>query len=81
MPNAWTTSKTVTVLVNGDTVHESNEAFFVNLSNAVNAVIADGQGFGTIVNDDSQPTIGIGDVTFFEGTSGTTGFTFTVTLG
>ena len=41
-------STTVTVLVNGDINVESNETFFVNLSNAVNAAIADSQGTGTI---------------------------------
>jgi uncharacterized repeat protein (TIGR01451 family) len=48
------TSKPLTVTVNGDTAIEGNETFFVNLSNASpSATIADGQGQGTIVNDDS----------------------------
>jgi hypothetical protein len=46
------TSETVTVLVNGDIKIEPNENFFVNLSNAMGADIADGQGEGTILNDD-----------------------------
>ena len=50
--NPGETSKTVTVLVNGDTLFEPNETFFVNLSNPVNAKIGDGQGKGTIINDD-----------------------------
>lgn len=45
------TSKTVTVLVNGDTTVEANETFFVNIS-SVSIGIADGQGLGTIINDD-----------------------------
>jgi hypothetical protein len=45
-------TKTVTVLVNGDTTNEPNETFFVNLTNAQNANIADSQGQGTINNDD-----------------------------
>jgi Calx-beta domain len=45
-------SKTITVSVNGDVVTESNETFFVNLSGANNATILDGQGIGTIINDD-----------------------------
>ncbi len=54
------TSKTVTVKVVGDTKVESNETFFVNLSNAVNATIADNQGVGTINNDDqAQPDLTI----------------------
>ncbi|HYE64248.1 MAG TPA: Calx-beta domain-containing protein, partial [Pyrinomonadaceae bacterium] len=50
--NAGETSKSVTVVVNGDTAVEPNETFKVNLSNAVNASIATGQGTGTITNDD-----------------------------
>jgi hypothetical protein len=47
------TEKTVTVAVNGDTLVEPDESFFVNLSNATGgATIADDQGVGTIVNDD-----------------------------
>src|SRR5262249_16241250 len=64
------TSKTVTVLVNGDRRAESNEAFFVNLAGPTNAVIADGQGVGTIQDD--EPRISIGDATRMEGNTGTT---------
>src|SRR5437763_452028 len=48
---AGATSTNVTVLVNGDTLNEANETFFVNLTN--NAAILDGQGLGTITNDDA----------------------------
>jgi uncharacterized repeat protein (TIGR01451 family) len=74
------TSEPVTVLVNGDTKFEPDETFTVNLSNATNATIADGSGLGTILNDDSRPTISINDVSQIEGNSGTTPFTFTVSL-
>ena len=47
------TSQTVTVFIKGDTVVEGTEQFFLNLSNPVNATIADGQGVGTIVDDDT----------------------------
>ena len=40
------------MLVNGDTNVEPDETFFVNLSNATNATIADSKGEGTILNDD-----------------------------
>jgi probable HAF family extracellular repeat protein len=73
------TSKTVTVLVNGDRLPEPNETFFVNLRNATNATIADSQGVGTIVDD--EPRVSVSDVTRAEGRKGqTTLFTFTVTL-
>jgi probable HAF family extracellular repeat protein len=73
------TSKTVTVLVNGDRLAEANETFVVNLSGPTGATIGDGQAVGTIV--DNEPRISIGDVTKSEGKNGkTTLFTFTVTL-
>jgi hypothetical protein len=73
------TSKTVTVLVKGDRLAESNETFVINLSNPTNATIDDGQGVGTIADD--EPRISISDVTKKEGKKNqTTQFTFTVTL-
>lgn len=74
------TTNTVTVSVNGDTLTEPNETFFVNLSNAKNAAISDAQGVGTITNDDVTPTISISDVTVAEGSGGTVNAVFTVTL-
>ena len=74
------TSKTVTVLVNGDLLDEGSENFFLNLTNPGNATISDGQGLGTITNDDGAPGLSVNDVTVTEGDSGTTNATFTVTL-
>ena len=71
-------SKTITVLVNGDTVPEIDETFFVILSDAVGATIADSQGVGTILTD--EPTLAIDNVSKSEGNRGTTTFTFTVSL-
>ncbi|MDT5123532.1 MAG: hypothetical protein QOC96_3014, partial [Acidobacteriota bacterium] len=67
--NPGETQKTITVLVNGDTVTEPDETFFVNLSSPTNASLSRAQGTGTIVNDDapamqfSAPayTVGEGD--------------------
>jgi len=50
------TTQTISVSVNGDFVVEPDEDFFVNLSNPTNAVIGDGQGAGTIKNDDTVAT-------------------------
>jgi hypothetical protein len=74
------TTKTVTVGVVGDTTPEPDETFVVNLSSAANAAISDGQGTGTITNDDvaAAPTFSISDATVTEGNSGTTNATFTV---
>ena len=49
------TSKTITVLVNGDASYEPDETFLVSLSRARDAFIADAQGIGTIRNDDLAP--------------------------
>ena len=49
---AGQTTKTIAITVKGDKKKEADEAFFVNLSGATNAVILDGQGLGTILNDD-----------------------------
>jgi len=47
------TTKTVTVMVLGDTTPEGAEAFFVNLSGAsANVFVARGQGYGWIQDDD-----------------------------
>jgi len=47
------TSQGVTVSTIGDNVVEGTEEFFVNLSNPVNATIADGQAVATIIDDDA----------------------------
>src|SRR5262249_32200102 len=74
------TTKTILVQTIDDAIRESTENFTVNLSNAVGASIADGQGVGTIL--DNEPVlISISDVAQSEGRKGkTTLFTFTVTL-
>ncbi|MFS8390274.1 autotransporter domain-containing protein [Xanthomonas campestris pv. campestris] len=77
---AGSSSATFTVLVNGDTLSEPNETFFVNVSNVSGAGVSDAQGQGTIVNDDALPSLSIDDVSVNEGNSGTTTATFTVTL-
>ena len=49
---AGNTSGTINVGIKGDTTPENDESFSVNLINATNTVINDGQGTGTIQNDD-----------------------------
>ena len=49
---AGSSTYTFDVLVNGDTAAEPDETFFVNVINVVGATVVDGQGQGTIVNDD-----------------------------
>ncbi len=74
------TTQPVAVPVAGDVLDEANETFFVNLSAPNGAVLADGQGRGTIVDDDPAPTVVINDVLVPEGDSGTTFAGFTLSL-
>jgi probable HAF family extracellular repeat protein len=50
--SAGQTAKTLSVTVRGDRKREGDEVFYVNLSGAAGALIADGQGVGVIRNDD-----------------------------
>ncbi|MBB5766024.1 outer membrane autotransporter protein [Xanthomonas arboricola] len=77
---AGSSSATFTVQVNGDSLSEPDETFFVNVSNVTGATVADAQGLGTIVNDDAVPSLSIDDISVNEGNSGTTTATFTVSL-
>jgi Calx-beta domain/FG-GAP-like repeat len=72
------TSQTITVAVIGDRLGEPNETFVVNLSSPTNATIADGQGVGTILDD--EPRISVNNVTVTEGNTGSVNAVFTVTL-
>jgi len=73
-------SETANVIVNGDTVHEGDENFFVDISSPSGATIADGHGVGTIVDDDAIPAVSIGDVSVIEGNSGTKTASFPVKM-
>jgi hypothetical protein len=52
------TSKTIEIVIKGDTRKEKNESFYVKLSGAQGGSIADGQGLGTILNDDLGGKVG-----------------------
>ena len=67
--------------VHGDLLDETNETFFVNLTNRVERdTSATRPGLGTITDDDPLPALSISDVTVTEGNAGTVDATFTVTL-
>jgi predicted extracellular nuclease len=73
------TSYTFDVTVNGDSTIEPNEQFFVNVTNVTGATVTDGQGVGTINNDDAVlPQLSINDATVTEGNSGTVTAQFTI---
>src|SRR5262249_22707711 len=73
--------QTVVVRGNGNTTVETDKTFTVNLSNATGqrVDIARAAGTGTILNDDAT-AFSVNDVTTSVGPSGTTAFTFTVSL-
>lgn len=86
---AGDTTETITLTVVSDTIVEADETFVVNLTNAVNASLADAQGVVTIVNDDTAgqppppgtvPSISIGDAQVTEGDSDTVQTNISVTL-
>jgi hypothetical protein len=60
--------KTVSVSVSGDTRAEIDERFFLDLSSANNATIAEGTGTVTIVNDDSGEVPGFQITVDYSGT-------------
>jgi hypothetical protein len=80
-PANTTTPQLVTVPIAGDTDVEPDETFVVNLTGPTNATIGDGQGTGTITNDDSsQSALSINSVSAAEGNAPGTQLAFTVTL-
>src|SRR5439155_6384454 len=71
-------SKTIGVVINGDTTIEPDETFVVNLTSPTNAGLAVSQGVGTILNDDL--TLSINDVSVTDGTNDASPAAFTVSL-
>jgi predicted extracellular nuclease len=78
---AGSSSYTFDVAVNGDLTFEGDETFMVNVSNVTGATVTDGQGVGTIANDDSacgsaatkiSAVQGRGDATPLNGRAGIT---------
>jgi uncharacterized repeat protein (TIGR01451 family) len=76
------TSQTFSVAITNDTLDEADETINLSLAN-VSGSGAIGTPFTavlTITDDDAAPSLSINDVTLNEGNSGTTSFTFTVSL-
>ena len=65
-------AKTIGVTTIGDTLNEPDESFSVKLGAATNAIVANGTGTVTIVNDDSPTASGlevsVSDASVYEGT-------------
>ena len=78
--NPGETSKTITVLVNGDVRDEFDETFVVRLSSPTNALISISEAQAIILDDDESPSMTINDLSFAEGNATTTIATVTVSL-
>lgn len=77
----FTTNKTVTVPIFGDTINEPTETFSLILYGATNATISRAQATATIIDDDPQSaTLSVSGGTVTEGDSGTKDFSFSVNL-
>jgi hypothetical protein len=66
------TRRAVFVPVSGDNTWEEDETLTLRLTGATNAAVTDGEGVGTILNDDPLPAIVVGNSIVAEGNSGTT---------
>ncbi|MCP3904121.1 MAG: DUF11 domain-containing protein, partial [Planctomycetes bacterium] len=67
-------------MVLSDLLDEPDEAFTVELSGADGGTLADGEGTGTILDDDPPPLVSITGATLTEGDAGSTDAIFAVTL-
>ncbi|MBD2087076.1 DUF4347 domain-containing protein [Trichocoleus sp. ST-U3] len=82
------TTKTINLDVLGDTIFEQDETINVTLSKPnltlapASSTITTGTAQVTVINDDAKPTVSItpATVTQSEGTTGTSAYTFTVSL-
>jgi hypothetical protein len=73
-------SKTITVLVAGDSTVEPSEGFTVSLSNpSAGTAIGTATALGVVVNDDASLAIAATSARKLEGNTGSTPFTFAVT--
>jgi hypothetical protein len=77
---AGVTERVARVTLLGDAVIESDEDLIVALSNAVNAVIGDGEAQILVIDDDTVPVLLVNPVTVTEGDAGNTTAVFTIEL-
>ena len=78
--NPGETTKTISILVNGETLNEDDETFVLNLRKSTNSTLIDPDGRATIINDDAAPELSIGDVSVTEGNGGLVDAVLPVTL-
>lgn len=75
-----TTMQTITVMVTGDLIDESDETFTVTLANAVNASLGSATSTATIIDNDGLPSIMISNATTSEPDTGAANVMFPVSL-
>ncbi|MBI5388553.1 MAG: DUF11 domain-containing protein [Verrucomicrobia bacterium] len=76
-----TTNQPIVIAVRGDTFRETNEQFFIELYNPVNAILGRARGSGTILDDETMvPALSISDTSVVEGNSGMIEAQFTISL-
>jgi hypothetical protein len=63
-------TRKISITVVGDNTDEFDETFFVRLSNPHNLIIADGEGMGTIVDNDPLPVLDAADSVVPEANAG-----------
>ncbi len=68
-------TRTLSVTIVGDALDEPDETFFVKLTKATGATIDDGEGVGTILDDDAPPAVQVpSNLSVPEGQTGDTTF-------
>ena len=75
-----TTTQTINVTVNGNTVAGSDLLFFMNLASPTNAQFGSSQAPGYIQNPNDKPTLSIASVSVYKAVSGTATAKLNVTL-
>ena len=78
--NLWTIAPGATTLNFGvfifnENIYELDETYFLNITEPSNVTITDGQALGTIVNDDSVPTLNFSGGGIAEGDTGSNSIT------
>jgi len=76
---AGSSTYTFGVTVNGDTAPEPHETFFVDVTNVTGATVADGQGMGTIQNDDDPCALPFTPIPSIQGSGASAAITGNVT--
>lgn len=76
------TVKYVTIAIIDDATYDGNTTFFLDLSNPTGGatIATDPIGEVDLYDDEPPPSVSIGDISLYEGDSGTTGAQFTITM-